>query len=94
MCLDIDPSSNCTSLPSIRSVDDATQKQALNSIEQQISVTNSSNQDRELMNGSDHKDNDAPSLNRKDCQGRHEASGSHRGDIVDAIEEQVCSDGY
>jgi len=46
------------------------------------------------MNGSDHKDNDAPSLNRKDCQGRHEASGSHRGDIVDAIEEQVCSDGY
>jgi hypothetical protein len=84
--MDIDPSSNCTSLPKIRSVDDATQKQALNSLEQQISVTNSSNQDRELMN--------APSLNRKDCQGRHEASGSHRGDIVNAIEEQVCSDGY
>ncbi|KAH8516618.1 hypothetical protein H0E87_004822 [Populus deltoides] len=53
-------------------------KQALNSLEQQISVTNSSNQDRELMNESDHMDNDAPSLNRKDCQGRHEASGSHR----------------
>ena len=24
----------------------------------------------------------------------HEASGGHRGDIVDAIEVQVCSDGY
>ncbi|KAG6784621.1 hypothetical protein POTOM_010319 [Populus tomentosa] len=36
--MDIDSSSNCTSLSRIRSVDDATQKQALNSLEQQRSL--------------------------------------------------------
>lgn len=104
--MDVDPSSNCISPPGILSVDDvtrnqvdldsnqsavdATQKQALDSLEQQISGTNLSNQARELVNESDRMDKDVSSLNRNDHQVRHEASGSHRGDFVDGVGEQVA----
>uniref|UniRef100_A0A6N2MRY4 Uncharacterized protein n=1 Tax=Salix viminalis TaxID=40686 RepID=A0A6N2MRY4_SALVM len=71
---------------------DATQKQARDSLEQQMSGTNLSNQARELANESDCMDKDVSSLNRNDHQVRHEASGSHRDDFVDGVGEQVaCS---
>ncbi|KAJ6722652.1 ZINC ION BINDING PROTEIN [Salix koriyanagi] len=106
--MDVDPSSNSISPPRIHSADDvtqkqvdldsnqsavdATQKQARDSLEQQMSGTNLSNQARELVNESDCMDKDVSSLNRNDHQVRHEASGSHRDDFVDGVGEQVaCS---
>jgi hypothetical protein len=85
-----DVTRNQVDLDSNQSAVDATQKQALDSLEQQMSGTNLSNQARELVNENDRMDKDVSSLYRNDHQVRHEASGSHKGDFVDGVGEQVA----